>query len=152
MIILMKMVSVGFDLDSSLLPRLPTFMEMVGYIVNPGTVIFGPWVSFSAYKKVLQPMSWVSLACWVNNVIITWNFIYICEFLKVTNTLYSNMATCFSGRFPGLTIKDLHLSTECEAFVGSNHSLHSQYDVSPPVNLFCHVGVPWFIKQVSGLF
>lgn len=63
MIILMKMVSVGFDLDSSLLPRLPTFMEMVGYIVNPGTVIFGPWVSFSAYKKVLQPMSWVSLAC-----------------------------------------------------------------------------------------
>lgn len=58
MIILMKMVSVAFDLDSSSLPKLPNLLEMVGYIVNPGTVIFGPWVSFSSYKKVLQPMSW----------------------------------------------------------------------------------------------
>lgn len=61
MIILMKMVSVGFDLDSSSLSKLPSLLEMAGYIMNPGTVIFGPWVSFSTYKRVLQPMSWVSL-------------------------------------------------------------------------------------------
>ncbi|XP_063885813.1 protein-serine O-palmitoleoyltransferase porcupine-like isoform X4 [Scylla paramamosain] len=58
MIILMKVVSVGFDLDSSSLSRLPNILEMVGYILNPGTVIFGPWISFSSYKRVLQPFSW----------------------------------------------------------------------------------------------
>lgn len=69
MIILMKMVSVGFDLDSSSLTRLPSLFEMVGYIMNPGTVIFGPWISFSTYKKVLQPMSWVRQAFWIDDSI-----------------------------------------------------------------------------------
>lgn len=63
MVIVMKVVSVGFDLDSSSLSRLPNILEMVGYTLNPGTVIFGPWISFSSYKKVLQPMSWVRFLC-----------------------------------------------------------------------------------------
>ncbi|KAK3859229.1 hypothetical protein Pcinc_034634 [Petrolisthes cinctipes] len=58
MVVLMKLVSVGFDLDSSSIRALPGPLEMLGYILNPGTIIFGPWLSFNAYMKVLQPMSW----------------------------------------------------------------------------------------------
>ncbi|XP_064119001.1 protein-serine O-palmitoleoyltransferase porcupine-like [Macrobrachium nipponense] len=57
MIILMKIVSIGFDLDASVLSSHPSLVEMAGYIMNPGTVIFGPWISLDSYRKVLQPLS-----------------------------------------------------------------------------------------------
>lgn len=58
MIILMKLVSVGYDLDSATLLSPPNPLEIAGYIMNPGTVIFGPWFSFSSYLKVVGPLSW----------------------------------------------------------------------------------------------
>ncbi|KAG7172792.1 serine O-palmitoleoyltransferase porcupine-like [Homarus americanus] len=58
MILLMKMVSVGYDLDSAALYSPPNPLAMAGYLMNPGTVVFGPWLSFSSYQKVLQPLSW----------------------------------------------------------------------------------------------
>ncbi|XP_068247686.1 protein-serine O-palmitoleoyltransferase porcupine-like [Palaemon carinicauda] len=57
MIILMKIVSVGYDLDATSLSSHPSILEMAGYIMNPGTIIFGPWTSFDTYRKVLQPLS-----------------------------------------------------------------------------------------------
>lgn len=60
MIILMKVVSVGYDLDARTLTTCPGIFELLGYILNPGSIIFGPWVSFKTYMKVLEPASWVS--------------------------------------------------------------------------------------------
>lgn len=60
MVVLMKLVSVGFDLDASSIPALPGPLEFLGYTLNPGTVLFGPWLSFNSYMHVLQPMAWVS--------------------------------------------------------------------------------------------
>ncbi|XP_037782493.1 protein-serine O-palmitoleoyltransferase porcupine-like [Penaeus monodon] len=58
MIILMKVVSVGYDLDAHTLTACPGLAELLGYILNPGSIIFGPWVSFKTYMKVLEPASW----------------------------------------------------------------------------------------------
>ncbi|XP_045591999.2 LOW QUALITY PROTEIN: protein-serine O-palmitoleoyltransferase porcupine [Procambarus clarkii] len=58
MVILMKLVSVGYDLDAATLASAPNPLEMAGYVMNPGTIIFGPWISFGTYLKVLQPLPW----------------------------------------------------------------------------------------------
>nr|XP_054750960.1 protein-serine O-palmitoleoyltransferase porcupine-like [Lytechinus pictus] len=55
MILLMKVISVGFDLDQGILSSLPDIFEYFGYTFCVGTCIFGPWVSFSNYMAMLQP-------------------------------------------------------------------------------------------------
>ncbi|KAB7498271.1 Protein-serine O-palmitoleoyltransferase porcupine [Armadillidium nasatum] len=58
MVILMKLVSVGYDLDTSQLKEFPNLFEVTGYTFNPGTVIFGPWIPFTSYQNVLSPLKW----------------------------------------------------------------------------------------------
>lgn len=85
MIILMKLVSVGYDLDSATLLSPPNPLEIAGYIMNPGTVIFGPWFSFSSYlsetsallagldmSKVARPY-FIELPRSLVEVVIYWN-------------------------------------------------------------------------------
>ena len=59
MIILMKLVSIGYDVDTSVLTTLPNVLETAGYVMNPGSVIFGPWLSFNSYQRILEPLSLV---------------------------------------------------------------------------------------------
>lgn len=35
-------------------------LELLGYLLHPGTIIFGPWCSLSTYRQILQPINWVS--------------------------------------------------------------------------------------------
>jgi len=58
MIILMKIVSVGYDLDSLILTSFPNPLELIGYVLCPGTTIFGPWVTLLNYRKVSEPLKW----------------------------------------------------------------------------------------------
>eukprot|EP00057_Strongylocentrotus_purpuratus_P007725 XP_011662199.1 PREDICTED: protein-cysteine N-palmitoyltransferase porcupine [Strongylocentrotus purpuratus] len=55
MILMMKVISVGFDLDQGTLSSLPGPLEYFGYTFCVGTSIFGPWVSFTSYMAMLQP-------------------------------------------------------------------------------------------------
>ena len=52
MVVAMKVISVAFDLDSGQIPRLPGPWHFAGYLLHPGTVIFGPWVSYQEYANV----------------------------------------------------------------------------------------------------
>ena len=54
-ILAMKVISIGLDLDSGLLIELPSVFEFGGYIFHVGTVIFGPWINFLEYKDLLRP-------------------------------------------------------------------------------------------------
>jgi porcupine-like protein len=54
MVLAMKVISVGFDMDSGLLLKAPGISEFMGYAFNVGTVIFGPWISFLEYMTILQ--------------------------------------------------------------------------------------------------
>lgn len=73
---------VGMD-KSSALAKCSTFsmsdgLEFCGYLVHPGSLVFGPWCSLETYKQILQPMSWVSFydripfyrICWCDTIML----------------------------------------------------------------------------------
>lgn len=41
--------------------NLELFIELCGYLLHPGTVVFGPWCSLATYRQLLLPLHWVSL-------------------------------------------------------------------------------------------
>ncbi|XP_043935251.1 protein-serine O-palmitoleoyltransferase porcupine [Protopterus annectens] len=54
MIVAMKAISLGFDLDRGVLLTVPSPVAFMGYIYFVGTVIFGPWISFSSYLQAVE--------------------------------------------------------------------------------------------------
>lgn len=59
MLVVMKVVSLGFDLDSGDLKKLPNIWEYSGYILCAGTSVFGVWTSFDDYRKIYENSVWV---------------------------------------------------------------------------------------------
>lgn len=60
MVVAMKVISLGFDLDRGAVVELPSPAEFLGYLFFVGTVIFGPWISFSTYKNAVAGRNLVS--------------------------------------------------------------------------------------------
>ncbi|XP_040180172.1 protein-serine O-palmitoleoyltransferase porcupine isoform X2 [Rana temporaria] len=54
MIVAMKAVSLGFDVDRGIVRCVPSPVEFMGYVYFVGTVIFGPWISFTSYQQALN--------------------------------------------------------------------------------------------------
>lgn len=54
MVVAMKAISLAFDLDRGAVSSFPTALEFLGYLCFAGTVIFGPWISFSSYRDALE--------------------------------------------------------------------------------------------------
>ncbi|XP_014673226.1 PREDICTED: protein-serine O-palmitoleoyltransferase porcupine-like [Priapulus caudatus] len=52
MIMVMKLVSLAFDVDHGTVGAPPGTLEYAGYMYNAGTVVFGPWISFREYKRI----------------------------------------------------------------------------------------------------
>ncbi|KAG9335301.1 hypothetical protein JZ751_005405 [Albula glossodonta] len=71
MVVAMKAISLAFDLDRGTVPTVPSPVEFMGYIYFVGTVIFGPWTSFTSYKEAIESralsFSWLLKVCgsWV---------------------------------------------------------------------------------------
>ncbi|XP_034552589.1 protein-serine O-palmitoleoyltransferase porcupine-like [Notolabrus celidotus] len=63
MVVAMKAISLAFDLDRGLVSSLPSPAEFLGYVLFVGSVVFGPWISFSSYKLAAEgrklSFSWV---------------------------------------------------------------------------------------------
>ncbi|XP_074538536.1 protein-serine O-palmitoleoyltransferase porcupine-like [Halichoeres trimaculatus] len=51
MVVAMKAISLAFDLDRGSVSSLPSPAEFLGYVLYVGSVVFGPWISFSTYKN-----------------------------------------------------------------------------------------------------
>ncbi|XP_071331294.1 protein-serine O-palmitoleoyltransferase porcupine-like isoform X2 [Trachinotus anak] len=60
MVVAMKAISLAFDLDRGAVGGLPSPPEFLGYVLFVGSVIFGPWISFSSYKSAIEgrKLSW----------------------------------------------------------------------------------------------
>uniref|UniRef100_A0A8C5HD74 Protein-serine O-palmitoleoyltransferase porcupine-like n=1 Tax=Gouania willdenowi TaxID=441366 RepID=A0A8C5HD74_GOUWI len=60
MVVAMKAISVAFDVDRGAVGRLPSLPEYLGYVLFVGTVVFGPWISFSTYMNAAggAKLSW----------------------------------------------------------------------------------------------
>uniref|UniRef100_A0A8C4FA48 Protein-serine O-palmitoleoyltransferase porcupine n=1 Tax=Dicentrarchus labrax TaxID=13489 RepID=A0A8C4FA48_DICLA len=54
MVVAMKAISLAFDLDRGAVGTLPSPAEFLGYVLFVGTVVFGPWISFSSYKNAIE--------------------------------------------------------------------------------------------------
>ncbi|XP_036160879.1 protein-serine O-palmitoleoyltransferase porcupine isoform X5 [Myotis myotis] len=54
MIVAMKAVSLGFDLDRGEVGAVPSPVEFMGYLYFVGTIVFGPWISFQSYLQAVQ--------------------------------------------------------------------------------------------------
>ncbi|KAF7209370.1 protein-serine O-palmitoleoyltransferase porcupine [Nothobranchius furzeri] len=60
MVVAMKAISLAFDLDRRTVSSLPSLAEFLGYVFFIGSVVFGPWISFSCYKRAVDgtKLSW----------------------------------------------------------------------------------------------
>ncbi|XP_075394836.1 protein-serine O-palmitoleoyltransferase porcupine isoform X1 [Tenrec ecaudatus] len=54
MIVAMKAVSLGFDLDRGEVGAVPSPVEFMGYLYFVGTIVFGPWIPFHSYLQAVQ--------------------------------------------------------------------------------------------------
>ena len=61
MIVAMKIISVGFDVDQGTLREIPDVVEFTGYCIFTGNVIFGPWITYSSYAQAANGVDLVSL-------------------------------------------------------------------------------------------
>ncbi|XP_001354353.1 protein-serine O-palmitoleoyltransferase porcupine [Drosophila pseudoobscura] len=53
MVVNMKLISLGFDLASGQVPRMPGPLAYLGYIYSPATCALGPWISYGRYVECL---------------------------------------------------------------------------------------------------
>ncbi|KAJ8259413.1 hypothetical protein GJAV_G00168990 [Gymnothorax javanicus] len=70
MVVAMKAISLAFDLDRGLVPAVPSPVEFMGYIYFVGTVIFGPWISFTSYREAIESRE-LSFS-WLVKVSLSW--------------------------------------------------------------------------------
>jgi len=54
MILSMKIISLAFDLDSGTVRELPGLTDYCGYVFHVGSVMFGPWMSYTDYTAGLS--------------------------------------------------------------------------------------------------
>ncbi|XP_029975287.1 protein-serine O-palmitoleoyltransferase porcupine-like isoform X2 [Salarias fasciatus] len=54
MVLAMKALSLAFDLDRGAVSSLPSAAQVLGYLLFVGTAVFGPWISFSAYRDAVS--------------------------------------------------------------------------------------------------
>ncbi|XP_041860799.1 protein-serine O-palmitoleoyltransferase porcupine-like isoform X2 [Melanotaenia boesemani] len=71
MVVAMKAISLAFDLDRKAVDILPSPAEFLGYVLFVGTVVFGPWISFSTYRNAVDgaKLSWLWLHTSVFNLL-----------------------------------------------------------------------------------
>ena len=50
----MKIISLGIDVAQGDIADLPNVFEFMGYCFNVGSVIFGPWISYAQYYKLVE--------------------------------------------------------------------------------------------------
>ncbi|XP_054281260.1 protein-serine O-palmitoleoyltransferase porcupine [Macrosteles quadrilineatus] len=58
MLVVMKVVSIAFDLDSGSLRSFPSVWEYCGYVLCVGTSVFGVWCSFNDYLNIYVSPVW----------------------------------------------------------------------------------------------
>ena len=54
MMLVMKQISLAFDVDHGLVPNLPNVLQYSGYTFCAGSVIFGPFTTYQEYNQVME--------------------------------------------------------------------------------------------------
>ncbi|XP_039630103.1 protein-serine O-palmitoleoyltransferase porcupine-like isoform X2 [Polypterus senegalus] len=83
MVVAMKAISLAFDLDRGVVAAIPSPVEFMGYIYFVGTVIFGPWISFTSYLQASESRKLT--AAWFFKVSSSWVKSQVC--LVISNCI-----------------------------------------------------------------
>ncbi|RUS85801.1 hypothetical protein EGW08_006430 [Elysia chlorotica] len=70
-ILSMKIISLGIDVSQGDIADLPNVFEFLGYCFNVGSVIFGPWISYSQYYQLVENDNNMNGFMWCGQVLIT---------------------------------------------------------------------------------
>ncbi|MGH0169490.1 UNVERIFIED_CONTAM: hypothetical protein FKN15_057057 [Acipenser sinensis] len=65
MVVAMKAISLAFDLDRGTVASIPSPLEFMGYVYFVGTVIFGPWISYTSYVQAIESRTMVRMDSWL---------------------------------------------------------------------------------------
>lgn len=92
----MKIISVLIDCDRNGRDTFPNILEYCGYCLHPGTVAFGPWISFQEYRMSLTANYSLSLN-WTFHCIKSIVQSYICLLLSdcICSYLFINEGNVF---------------------------------------------------------
>ena len=60
MIMVLKALSVCYEVSNFSRPVIPPLLDYAGYILCPATIIFGPWIPLNTYYRVFEKHKWVS--------------------------------------------------------------------------------------------
>lgn len=92
MVVAMKAISLAFDLDRGTVSSFPTMPDFLGYICFVGTVIFGPWISFSSYRDAVDGRKMVihsSLISCCKNLVLILELVTILEVMRFLNSCFA---------------------------------------------------------------
>lgn len=54
MTIMMKLISLGFDLESGRLVEIPDLFNAFCYLFSVPTTVFGPWISYRDHQRIFD--------------------------------------------------------------------------------------------------
>ncbi|ODM95703.1 Protein-serine O-palmitoleoyltransferase porcupine [Orchesella cincta] len=58
MIMVMKTLSLSYEIFDGRRKEIPPLLDYVGYMFCPATVVFGPWISFNSYANAFENGRW----------------------------------------------------------------------------------------------
>lgn len=67
----MKIIGIAFDLSNGSMIEFPSIFAYFGYNFCVGTVIFGPWISFSEYRHILTQHKRPMKVYWMGRIILS---------------------------------------------------------------------------------
>lgn len=95
MIVAMKIISFGFDIDSGRITKAPDFISFSGYCLCPANSIIGPWVPYTEYLTIFEKPKWDLQ--WIIRIFI--NTILSVFFLVGSNCLVPSIIADNSNKF-----------------------------------------------------
>ncbi|EDO40458.1 predicted protein, partial [Nematostella vectensis] len=158
MILVMKMISIAFDYDQGILAQLPNLLEYFGYSISASSIIFGPFMSYDDYSKILTGKR-LSLS-WIFGVTRSFLLCFICLlhsvcvspyiFAEDDNKWLVAYQTAMSFRFSHYFVSYLSECTSIACGIGTetifkdHKQTHWHFDVSRPQ----HVELPRSLVEV----
>ncbi|XP_035829159.1 protein-serine O-palmitoleoyltransferase porcupine-like [Aplysia californica] len=150
----MKIISLGYDVGKGTVADLPNIFEYMGYCFNVGTVIFGPWITYEQYYKLLDaeanPMSMV----WAAQVLSTTGLSVFCLvysncfthwlILDSVNKWFLAYRDAQSFRFSHYFISFLSDATSSLSGISPDGGSQLQWSVAKPQ----HIEVPRSLVEV----
>uniref|UniRef100_A0A672U454 Protein-serine O-palmitoleoyltransferase porcupine n=1 Tax=Strigops habroptila TaxID=2489341 RepID=A0A672U454_STRHB len=121
MVVAMKAVSLGFDLDRGGAGGAggePTPAQVLGYLCSPGSVVFGPWEPFGAYLRAVEgpPLS----AAWARKGLRSLGLALLC--LLVSTCLAPFLFSCLLPLYGARALQQwLHAYESALSFHFSNY-------------------------------